>query len=124
METTNEMQQVKKEIVELRGEVRTLREKIDALQMYAVTEHPHIYTSAMMHRGEPTIRGTAITVRTIVERTRLGDSVAEILAGLPVLTAAQVHDALAYYHDHTVEIENYMRENQEALWRLTNRAST
>ncbi|MBI5653488.1 MAG: DUF433 domain-containing protein [Chloroflexi bacterium] len=77
-----------------------------------------------MHRGEPTIRNTAITVRTVVERTRLGDSVAEILAGLPILTAAQVHDALAYYHDHTVEIENYIRENQEALWRLANRVST
>lgn len=124
METTNEMQQVMKELYELRGEVRTLREKVDALQLYVVTEHPHIYTGASMHRGEPTIRNTAITVRTVVERTRLGDSVAEILAGLPILTAAQVHDALAYYHDHTVEIENYIRENQEALWRLANRVST
>jgi uncharacterized protein (DUF433 family) len=123
METTIEIQIVQ-ELRELKEQVRALREKVDAAQAYVVTEHPHIYTSEKMHGGEPTIRGTAITVRTIVERTRLGDSAHEILNAYPILTLAQVYDALAYYHDHLAEIETYIRENQEALWRLANRVST
>jgi len=124
METKNEMQGVEQQLNELREQVRVLREKLDTAQAYVVTEHPHIYTSAQMHNGEPTIRGSSITVRTIVERTRLGDSVEEILEGYPFLTRARIHDALAYYYDHTAEIEGYIRENEEALWRLTHRAST
>jgi len=88
------------------------------------TEHPHIVCSQSMHRGEPTIRETAITVRTIIERTRLGETAAQIVEAYPVLTLGQVHDALGYYYDHPEKIENYIRENAEALWRLTNYAST
>ncbi|MCI0475128.1 MAG: DUF433 domain-containing protein, partial [Anaerolineales bacterium] len=83
METRNEMQGTEQQLNELREQVRVLREKLDTAQTYVVTEHPHIYTSAQMHNGEPTIRGTSLTVRTIVERTRLGDSVEEILEGYP-----------------------------------------
>ncbi len=77
-----------------------------------------------MHNGEPTIRGTGLTVRTIVERTRLGDSPQSIVKGYPQLNVAQVHDALAYYYDHAEEIERYIRENEEALWRALHPAST
>jgi len=124
METKSEMEDVVRELKELREQVRVLREKLDATQTYTVTEHPHIYTSQEMHQGEPTIRGTSLTVRTIVERTRLGDSVEEILEGYSFLTRAQVYDALSYYYDHTAEIDQYIRENEEALWRVTHRAST
>jgi uncharacterized protein (DUF433 family) len=116
--------QIVQELQELRKQMRALHEKLDTLQAYAVTEHPHIYTSEKMHRGEPSIRGTAITVRTIVERVKLGDTIQEILAAYPFLTPAQVYDALAYYYDHVAEIENYIRENQEALWRAMPHAST
>ncbi len=123
METPNEAQ-LQQELYKLREQVRVLRERLDLAQAYVVTEHPHISTSAQMHNGEPTIRGTAITVRTIVGCMRLGESIDEILEAYPVLTPAQVYDALAYYYDHTAEIEKYIRDNEEALWRLTNRAST
>jgi uncharacterized protein (DUF433 family) len=46
--------------------------------------------------GEPLIRGTRISVRHLIERLQAGQSVAEILAALPHLTAAQVYDALSY----------------------------
>jgi uncharacterized protein (DUF433 family) len=124
METKSEIQQVIQELGELREQVRALHEKLDMPQTYTVTEHPHIYTSQEMHNGEPTIRGTSITVRTIVECTRIGESIDEILEGYPYLTRAQVYDALSYYYDHTAEIDRYIRENEEALWRLSNRAST
>ena len=55
--------------------------------------------------GRPIIRGTRILVQTIVGYYKLGLTVDEILDGLPHLTAAQVFDALSYYHDHQAEIE-------------------
>ena len=88
------------------------------------TEHPHIYTSPTMHHGEPTIRGSAISVRDVVLRTRLGDSPEQILQGYPHLSLAKIYDALSYYYDHIEEIENYIRENEEAGWRALHRAST
>ncbi|RLC62333.1 MAG: DUF433 domain-containing protein [Chloroflexi bacterium] len=88
------------------------------------TEHPYIVCSEDMHRGEPTIRGTAITVRAIVERTRLGDSVQDIIEAYPVLTPAQVHDALGYYYDHLEEIEQYIIENKEAAEWMSKRLSS
>ena len=124
METQNEISGAEHQLNELREQVRVLREKLDVAQTYTVTEHPHIYTSAQMHNGEPTIRGTSLTVRTIVECTRIGESIEEILEGYPFLTRAQVHDALSYYYDHTAEIDGYIRANEEALWRVTHRTST
>ncbi|MBI4671668.1 MAG: DUF433 domain-containing protein [Chloroflexi bacterium] len=77
-----------------------------------------------MHRGEPTIRGSAISVRDIVERTRLGDSPERILQGYPHLSLAKIYDALSYYYDHMEEIEKHIRENEEAGWRALHRIST
>ena len=78
-----------------------IRQELTAVkaQLAAVTrpEPPHIVRDLNMHRGEPTIRGTAITVRTIVERVRLGDKPEEIVVGYPGMTLARVHAALVPY---------------------------
>ena len=103
------------ELSELRGAIHSLEAKIEQLmerdESLLQTEHPHVICSSQMHRGEPTIRGTAITVRTIVERTRLGETTEQIVETYPVLTMGQVHDALGYYYDHPAEIENYIFKN-------------
>jgi len=88
------------------------------------TEHPHIFTSPEMHGGEPTIRGSGIMVRSIIERTRLGQTPEEICSSLPILSLAKIYDALSFYYDHTAEIEQYIRENEEAEWRLMHRVSS
>lgn len=62
--------------------------------------------------GEPILRGTRISVRHVVERVRAGETVEEILAALPHLTAAQVHAALAYYYDHRSELDRLMDESR------------
>jgi len=67
--------------------------------------HPHVVRIPEICGGRPTIRGTRISVQAIVGYYKQGFSVDEILAGLPHLTAAQVFDALSYYHDHQAEIE-------------------
>lgn len=128
MDTMIDAHQVFGEISQLREAIQTLAQKIDRLvterEIERSTEHPHIICDARMHQGEPTIKGTSITVRTVVERTRLGDSVQDIAEAYPVLTLAQVHDALGYYYDHTSEIEQYILENKEAAWQPPKRHSS
>ncbi len=69
------------------------------------TPHPYITRTPNVCGGRPVVRGTRTPVQTIVGYYKLGMTTDEILAGLPHLTAAQVFDALSYYHDHQAEIE-------------------
>jgi uncharacterized protein (DUF433 family) len=71
----------------------------------AETTHPHVTRVPGVCEGRPIVRGTRIPVQTIVGYYKQGQSADEILVGLPHLTAAQVFDALSYYHDHQAEIE-------------------
>ena len=53
-----------------------------------------------------------------VEQTQLGRSPQQIVEDFDgVLTLAQVYDALSYYHEHEQEIEQYIAQNREALWK-------
>ncbi len=87
------------------------------------TEHPHIVRIEGVCGGRPIIAGTRISVRTIVERVRLGDSFEQIVENYPPLTLAQVYDALSYYHEHKSEIEGEIAANEEALAWVTRRGS-
>jgi uncharacterized protein (DUF433 family) len=69
------------------------------------TSHPYVTRAPDVCGGRPIIRDTRIPVQTVVGYYKLGMTVDEILAGLPHLTAAQVFDALSYYHDHQAEVE-------------------
>ncbi len=125
MGTIIEAERVYAELGAIRQELFAVKSQL--AQMVEAREtgwHPHIMRDPQMHRGEPTIRGTAVTVRTVVERTRLGDPPEQIVEAYPVLTLAQVHDALGYYYDHPGEIERYIQENREALWKMKQRASS
>jgi len=69
-----------------------------------------------VHGGRPTIRGTGVSVQTIVEQTKLGRSPQQIMEDFGgILTLAQVYDALSYYHEHEKEIEQDIAQNREAL---------
>ncbi len=69
-------------------------------------------TAIVQHSDEPIIRDTRISVRHIVERVRAGQSVEDILAVLPHLTAAQIYDALSYYHHHQPEMDQLIKERR------------
>jgi len=57
-------------------------------------------------------------IQTIVEQSQLGRTPQQIVDDFDgVLTLAQVYDALSYYHEHEKEIEQYITENREALWK-------
>jgi uncharacterized protein (DUF433 family) len=71
----------------------------------APVSREHIAVRPCYCGGEPHIAGHRIKVRHIVVwHERMGMSPAEIVATYPTLTLADVHAALAYYHDHRDEI--------------------
>ena len=71
----------------------------------AKTTYRYITSAPDISEGRPIIEGTRILVKAIVGYYKMGLSVEEILEGLPQLTPAQVYEALSYYHDHKVDIE-------------------
>lgn len=121
VEQVLDVQRVYTELSALKEEMRDLRQmvaKIIAERRPIIrTEHPHIVRVEGVRGGEPVIKGTSISVRTIIERTRLGDTPEKIIDDYPILSISQVHDALSYYYEHPQEIEQYIAENREALWR-------
>lgn len=80
------------------------------------TDHPHVVKVHGVASGEPIILGTRIMVRTIVEQYQLGSSVEDILWDFPQLSSAQVHDALAYYHDHKAEMDELLEQATYEYW--------
>lgn len=76
------------------------------------TEHPHIVRRAGVLGGSPRIKGTRISVRLLAEFHKMGETVADILAMYPHLHPAAVYDALSYYYDHLVEIEDEIEANK------------
>lgn len=65
------------------------------------TEHPHV----ALVNGVPTVRGTRLPVRLVAQLYRAGDTVDDILRTYPHLSAAAVHDAISYYLDHRIALE-------------------
>ncbi len=64
--------------------------------------------------GQPVVAGTRIRVATILACYRQGMSVEEIVQQYPSLKPADVHDALAYAHDHLDEIDADLLADDEA----------
>lgn len=66
--------------------------------------------------GSPSIDGTRIPVRAVVEYVyRLGMMPEEMAARWRGLTLAMIHDALSYYHDHKREIDAEIRREARAV---------
>jgi uncharacterized protein (DUF433 family) len=64
--------------------------------------------------GEPSVRGTRISVRSIVLAAREYGGVPGVLTAYPHLRPAAIEEALAYYEQHRAEIDEYIRENLSA----------
>ncbi|MCZ7571448.1 MAG: DUF433 domain-containing protein [Ardenticatenaceae bacterium] len=111
-------EQIYQELHGLKDELQTLKQVLQESQRGQLsTEHPHIIRMEGVRGGEPVVPGTGISVHTIVERFRLGETPEQIAGTYPVLTLAQVYAALSYYYDHPQEIEAYIAENEDALWK-------
>jgi uncharacterized protein (DUF433 family) len=79
----------------------------------------HIVITPGICGGKPRIAGHRIKVSHVaVLHERQGQTAAEIVAGHPGLTLADVYAALAYYHDHRGEIDAEIRAGEDAYERL------
>lgn len=58
------------------------------------------------------LRGTRVAVRHVAAFLKAGDTVEEIIqTGLPHVPPAAIYEAVAYYYDHTAEIEAELAAN-------------
>jgi len=64
--------------------------------------------------GQPVVAGTRVRVAVILGCYRQGMSVEEIVQQYPHLRPADVHDALAYAHEHLDEIVADLADDDEA----------
>ena len=77
--------------------------------------YPHIVRNPEILAGEPTIAGTRIAVRNIVEAARYTRDIAELCADYPTATQEAIAEALAFYEDHRDEIDAYIADNEAAM---------
>ena len=61
--------------------------------------------------GEPIVRGTRISVRSVVLAAREYWAPEGVIRTYPQLSEADVHGALAYFETHRAEIERYVKAN-------------
>ncbi len=80
-------------------------------------DYRNIEKDAARCGGQPVVSGTRIRVATILCCYRQGMRVEEIVQQLPPLKPADVHDALAYAHDHLDEIEADISADDEDVVR-------
>ena len=75
---------------------------------------PNIESDPTICGGEPRIVRTRIPIWVLVQARRLGTTEADILKSYPSLRAEDIVSAWAYYRSHKEEIEQQIRENEEA----------
>lgn len=95
----------------------TRGEKAQVLQWVARDlgeAYPGIDRSENVCGGEPRIVRTRIPVWLLEQARRLGTSEANLLRAYPSLRAEDLANAWAYIHAHRDEIEQQIRENEEA----------
>lgn len=64
--------------------------------------------------GEPCVVRTRIPVWVLVQARQLGTTEADLLRSYPNLRAEDLANAWAFYRSHKEEIEQQIRENEEA----------
>jgi uncharacterized protein (DUF433 family) len=75
------------------------------------TSRERIVRNRRVLGGEPVVRGTRISVRSVVLAEREYGGVAGALDAYPQLRPADVQDALDFYNSHRAEIDRYIRAN-------------
>ncbi len=75
-------------------------------------EHPYVARQDGICGGRAAVRGTRIAVWNIALSYQAGATIDEMMEDWPHLGAAQLFDALSYYHDHTSAIEADIADNR------------
>jgi uncharacterized protein (DUF433 family) len=72
--------------------------------------------------GKPRLKGHRVAVHRVAGWWKLGLTVEEIGERLSSLTPAEIHAALAYYHLHREDIDNYLEEERTVCRSLETKA--
>ena len=64
--------------------------------------------------GEPTIGGTRVPVRSVVQVFQVERDLDAVGEAFPMLDRSSIERALAFYSAHRDEIDRYIAENQDA----------
>ncbi len=76
------------------------------------TTFPHIVRVPGVVGGEPVIKGTRVSVRSIVLYFRAYRDIDRIRQAVPHISADAIKEALAYYEAHREEIDRYIAEDE------------
>lgn len=83
------------------------------------TSHPYIVKNKDICNGSPIIEGTRTRVIDIVvEYELLGHTPDEIVRSHPYVSLHQIHDALSFYYENRVEIDEIIKQDRELITRL------
>lgn len=69
--------------------------------------------SAIMVGKEPMIRNSDVTIRELAQWHVKGDTAEALQRRFVMLSPAQIYTALAYYYEHTAEIDDLMRQRNQ-----------
>ena len=116
---TIETQRPMSTLQEVENQVASLSpgEKAELLQRVArdlAGSFPGIESTPGVCGGEPCIARTRIPVWLLEQARQLGSSEADVLRAFPTLRARDLVNAWAYVDTHREEIEQQIRENEEA----------
>jgi len=69
------------------------------------------YIVFVPYDAEPFLKGTRISVRTVVLQMQVSNCLKEVTLVLPTLSTKQVEAALAYYKGNKQYVDKFIREN-------------
>lgn len=74
---------------------------------------PRIVRNPLILSGEPTVAGTRVSVRIIVQAYEQDPNIDAMMEDYPMLDREAIADALAYYEANRAEIDHYIQENED-----------
>jgi uncharacterized protein (DUF433 family) len=83
-------------------------------------KHPYISCNPKISKGSPVILGTRVRVIDIaIEYEKLGHTPDEIVEAHPHLTLEAVHDALSYYYENRLPLDDKIRSEKEFIKKVS-----
>jgi uncharacterized protein (DUF433 family) len=77
-----------------------------------ISLHPDPVPLRVDETGTIRVGQSRVTLDVLLQYWRMGMNPEEIARGLDTLTLADVHGALAYYHRHQAEMDDYLRRRE------------
>ena len=78
----------------------------------ATLESTQIVPLTTWEDGSIRIRGSRVTLDSIIHSYKLGETPEQIADSFPPVSLADIYAAITYYLTHTAEVEEYLRERE------------